>query len=268
MLAIAPDRLATFAALCARERCPHAVVGQATADGQLVLTDALAKGTPAEKPIDLPLSVLLGKPPRTVRDAAHVAAAVAPFATARRRPVGRPAARAAAAGRRRQDVPGHHRRPHRRRHVRARPDGRPLAGAGRRRRRDRDRLRRDHRRGDGDGRTRPGRAAGRGGVGAPGRRRGDHQHRVGPDRPAGRHQAVGQLDGGRRPPRRGRAPLRRRPRRRARAVPRAGDRHPGRQGLAVDAHQLAGRRAAAGRDRAAVADGDRVRAGDRRAPAC
>ncbi|HSS40650.1 MAG TPA: phosphoribosylformylglycinamidine synthase, partial [Polyangia bacterium] len=82
VLAIAPDRLATFAALCARERCPHAVVGQATADGQLVVTDALAKGTATEKPIELPLSVLLGKPPRTVRDAAHVPAAVAPFATA------------------------------------------------------------------------------------------------------------------------------------------------------------------------------------------
>jgi phosphoribosylformylglycinamidine synthase len=82
VLAIAPDRLATFAALCARERCPYAVVGQATADGQLVLTDALAKGTAAEKPIDLPLSVLLGKPPRTTREATHVPAAVAPFATA------------------------------------------------------------------------------------------------------------------------------------------------------------------------------------------
>ena len=42
--------------------------------------------------------------------------------------------RAAAAGRRRQDVPGHHRRSHRRRPVRARPDGRTVAGAGRRRR--------------------------------------------------------------------------------------------------------------------------------------
>src|SRR5205085_7113653 len=51
VLAIAPDRLATFAALCARERCPHAVLGQATADGQLVVVDALAKGTGTDKPI-------------------------------------------------------------------------------------------------------------------------------------------------------------------------------------------------------------------------
>jgi phosphoribosylformylglycinamidine synthase len=82
VLAIAADRLAQFAALCARERCPHAVVGQATADGRLVLADALAAGTPAETPIDLPLSVLLGKPPRTTREAQHVAPAVAPFSTA------------------------------------------------------------------------------------------------------------------------------------------------------------------------------------------
>ncbi len=76
VLAVAPERLADFAALCARERCPHAVVGEATADGRLVLTDGAAA-----KPIDLPLSVLLGKPPRTTRDAAHVAPAAAPFTT-------------------------------------------------------------------------------------------------------------------------------------------------------------------------------------------
>ena len=81
VLAIAPERLQVFAGLCARERCPHAVIGQATGDGQLVVTDALAQGGPNEKPIDLPLSVLLGKPPRTTREAARVPPAVAPFAT-------------------------------------------------------------------------------------------------------------------------------------------------------------------------------------------
>ncbi len=81
VLAIAPDRLEAFVALCLRERCPYAVIGQATADGQLAVTDALAQGGPNEKPIDLPLSVLLGKPPKTTRDAMRVPPAVAPFAT-------------------------------------------------------------------------------------------------------------------------------------------------------------------------------------------
>jgi phosphoribosylformylglycinamidine synthase len=76
VLAIAPEHLQAFAALCARERCPYAVIGEATAERQLVVSDALA-----ETPIDLPLSVLLGKPPRTTRDATRVPPAVAPFAT-------------------------------------------------------------------------------------------------------------------------------------------------------------------------------------------
>ena len=62
----------------------------------------------------------------------------------------------------RQDVPHHHRRPHRRRTHRARSDGRALAGACRRRGRDRRRLRRHDRRGHGDGRANTGRAARRG----------------------------------------------------------------------------------------------------------
>jgi phosphoribosylformylglycinamidine synthase len=81
VLALAPDGLQAFAALCARERGPYAVIGEATADGQLVVSDSLGKGGPNEKPIDLPLGVLLGKPPRTTREAAHVPPAVAPFST-------------------------------------------------------------------------------------------------------------------------------------------------------------------------------------------
>ena len=50
VLAIAADRLPAFAALCARERCPHAVIGQATDDGQLVVGDALAPAGPAAAP--------------------------------------------------------------------------------------------------------------------------------------------------------------------------------------------------------------------------
>ncbi|HEV3031628.1 MAG TPA: phosphoribosylformylglycinamidine synthase, partial [Polyangia bacterium] len=65
VLALAPERLTAFQALCARERCPHAVVGHATDDGRLRVDDPLFK----QRPIDLPLQVLLGKPPKMTRRA-------------------------------------------------------------------------------------------------------------------------------------------------------------------------------------------------------
>ena len=79
-----------------------------------------------DTPIDLPLDVLLGKPPRMTRDATRVAPRAARRSTTDgdRRSTRRVAPRAAAADRRRQDVPDHHRRSHRRRPDRARPDGR------------------------------------------------------------------------------------------------------------------------------------------------
>jgi phosphoribosylformylglycinamidine synthase len=64
VLALAPDALERFDALCARERCPYAVVGEATDDGRLRLADG-----DAEPVIDMPLEVLLGKPPRMQRSA-------------------------------------------------------------------------------------------------------------------------------------------------------------------------------------------------------
>ena len=63
VLAIAPESLPLLEQICARERCPFAVVGQATAERQLQVTDASA-----ENPVDMPLDVLLGKPPRMQRD--------------------------------------------------------------------------------------------------------------------------------------------------------------------------------------------------------
>ncbi|MBS0631056.1 MAG: phosphoribosylformylglycinamidine synthase [Verrucomicrobia bacterium] len=63
VLAVPAARLATFRALCERERCPFAVVGEATEQKALVLEDPHFKNTP----IDLPLDVLLGKPPRMHR---------------------------------------------------------------------------------------------------------------------------------------------------------------------------------------------------------
>ena len=63
VMAVPASRLATFAALCERERCPYAVVGEATEEKHLVLQDPHFNNTP----IDLPLEVLLGKPPRMHR---------------------------------------------------------------------------------------------------------------------------------------------------------------------------------------------------------
>ena len=39
VMAVMPDRIDAFTALCTRERCPVAIVGEATDDGQLVLED-------------------------------------------------------------------------------------------------------------------------------------------------------------------------------------------------------------------------------------
>jgi phosphoribosylformylglycinamidine synthase len=64
VLALAPDAVHLFAALCERERCPYAVVGEITADGQLVVRDPLLAGTP----VDMPIEVLLGKAPRMTRN--------------------------------------------------------------------------------------------------------------------------------------------------------------------------------------------------------
>jgi len=70
VLAIAPERVDELAALCARERAPWARLGTATVDGRLVVTDGRA---PVPRVIDMPLEVMLGKPPRMVRHAVPAA---------------------------------------------------------------------------------------------------------------------------------------------------------------------------------------------------
>jgi len=65
VLAIPPARLAEFKALCERERCPFAVLGDATAERELVVTDRHFDN----KAVDMPMEVLLGKPPRMHRNA-------------------------------------------------------------------------------------------------------------------------------------------------------------------------------------------------------
>ncbi|MCC5855651.1 MAG: phosphoribosylformylglycinamidine synthase [Idiomarina sp.] len=77
VLAVAPERLATFEALCARERAPFAVVGEATEERHLKLFDEVFDNYP----VDMPLNVLLGKPPKMHREATTLPAAGDDFTT-------------------------------------------------------------------------------------------------------------------------------------------------------------------------------------------
>lgn len=75
VLGIPAARLDEFAAICARERCPFAAVGIATAEQRLVVAHGATPGNiPADAPIDLPMDVLFGKAPKMHRDTARPAA--------------------------------------------------------------------------------------------------------------------------------------------------------------------------------------------------
>jgi phosphoribosylformylglycinamidine synthase len=78
VLALAPGSIAQFTALCERERCPFAVVGEITGDGRLVVHDPLLHGTP----VDMPIEVLLGNAPRVTRDARSTPKSAAALSTA------------------------------------------------------------------------------------------------------------------------------------------------------------------------------------------
>ena len=68
VLALKPSARNFFEELCARERCPVAFIGVATGDGQLILNDSHF----GDSPIDMDIKVLLGKPPRMVRNVKRV----------------------------------------------------------------------------------------------------------------------------------------------------------------------------------------------------
>ena len=63
VLAVSAKDFERFQAICERERCPFAVVGEATEEPHLTVTDSHFGNTP----VDMPLEVLLGKPPRMHR---------------------------------------------------------------------------------------------------------------------------------------------------------------------------------------------------------
>jgi len=71
VMAVSPEALPIFRAMCERERCPFAVVGVTTAEKELVLED----GPGGERSIAMPMDVLLGKPPKMQRDVQRVARA-------------------------------------------------------------------------------------------------------------------------------------------------------------------------------------------------
>ncbi|MCF0254126.1 MAG: phosphoribosylformylglycinamidine synthase [Duodenibacillus sp.] len=75
-IAIAPGSLETFDAFCKRERCPYAVLGAISEDGDLVVDGDAEAG----RVVDMPMEVLRGKPPRMHRDVKTVKAGLKPFA--------------------------------------------------------------------------------------------------------------------------------------------------------------------------------------------
>ncbi|RMX06478.1 phosphoribosylformylglycinamidine synthase [Corticibacter populi] len=77
VLAIAPESLEAFTELAGRERCPFAVIGVATEARQLELVDA--ENPQAPQPVDMPMDVLLGKPPKMHRDVQSIAREVPPL---------------------------------------------------------------------------------------------------------------------------------------------------------------------------------------------
>lgn len=68
VVAIKPESLSLFQSFCEREHCLFSVIGVAIENEHLTLTDSWLGG----KPIDLPMSVLFGKPPKTLRDVSRL----------------------------------------------------------------------------------------------------------------------------------------------------------------------------------------------------
>ena len=76
VMAVRTESLPLFQAMCERERCPFAIVGVTTDEKQLVLDNP---AQPGDRPIDMPMEVLLGKPPRMHRDVKRVHREFAPL---------------------------------------------------------------------------------------------------------------------------------------------------------------------------------------------
>ncbi len=75
VLAIDATRIGEFRAICERERCPFAILGDATPDGRLQVVDEVLQNYS----VDVPLEVILGKPPKMTRDVVHGQRDLAPL---------------------------------------------------------------------------------------------------------------------------------------------------------------------------------------------
>lgn len=75
VMAVEPQDMDRFEAICARERCPYAIVGDATEEHHLTLGDTHFENNP----VDLPMNVLFGKPPKMHRSVERKAYAVPEF---------------------------------------------------------------------------------------------------------------------------------------------------------------------------------------------
>ncbi|GBU24146.1 phosphoribosylformylglycinamidine synthase [Fibrobacteria bacterium R8-3-H12] len=87
VLAISKESLPTFKELCDRERCPFAVAGEAIAEQKLILSDEHFKNNP----IDIPIELLLGNPPKMIRRDTGVVVGAIPCGCPTTTPCGCPA---------------------------------------------------------------------------------------------------------------------------------------------------------------------------------
>ncbi len=76
VLAVSAADIERFAAICERERCPFAIVGTATEEKHLRVEDPHFSNTP----VDLPMSLLFGKPPKMTRNIERKKVKQKPFA--------------------------------------------------------------------------------------------------------------------------------------------------------------------------------------------
>ncbi|MFP5400231.1 MAG: phosphoribosylformylglycinamidine synthase, partial [Gammaproteobacteria bacterium] len=79
VLAVDPALMPLFEQMCRRERCPYAVVGVATEARDLVVDSGDGAEGETRRVIDMPMEVLLGKPPRMHRVVERVARQEAPL---------------------------------------------------------------------------------------------------------------------------------------------------------------------------------------------
>ena len=75
VLSIKPEKLQEFIKICQRERCPYAILGHATEEQDLIVTDSHFNN----RPVDIPMSLLLGNTPKTYKSIKKQSAKVKPF---------------------------------------------------------------------------------------------------------------------------------------------------------------------------------------------